>query len=88
MIVQGTLAGLLFPAVRWADGSVRSGVLFAWMLGAFLGSYIALAEPAKYLAPSVTEWVMVEATASFTQFTLFGVLLALIHRRRTEAATA
>ena len=80
MVVQGTLAGLLFPTLRWANGSVRSGVKFAWILGAFLGSYIVLTEPAKYLVPSVTDWMLVESAASFVQFSLFGILIALIHR--------
>ena len=80
MIVQGSVAGVLFPRTPWANGSIQSGVVFAWILGAFLGSYIVLAEPAKYLAPSLGEWMAVEATASFTQFTSFGVLLALVHR--------
>jgi hypothetical protein len=83
MVVQGTLAGLLFPAVRWTDGGVRSGLTFAWLLGAFLGSYIVLAEPAKYAVPSVTDWMLVESAASFVQFSLFGVLLALIHRNKS-----
>ena len=80
MVVQGTLAGLLFPTVWWADGSLRSGLKFAWLLGAFLASYIVLAEPAKYLVPSVPAWMLVEGAASFVQFSLFGVLIALIHR--------
>ncbi len=81
MVVQGTLAGVLYPSVRWADGRIRSGIAFAWVFGAFLGSYIVLAEPAKYLVPSVAGWMAVESMASFTQFTLFGVLIALIHRQ-------
>lgn len=88
MVVQGTLAGLLFPAVRWADGSVRSGVKFAWMLGAFLGSYIVFAEPAKYLVPSIADWMLVESAATFVQFSLFGVLIALIHRPRAADRSA
>lgn len=82
MVIQGLIAGTLFPRVRWADGSVRSGIGFAWLMGAFLGSYIALAEPAKYAVPSIAAWMAVEASASFVQFTLFGVLLGWIHRDR------
>jgi hypothetical protein len=37
MVVQGVFAGLLFPTTRWADGTLRSGMVFAWVLGAFLG---------------------------------------------------
>lgn len=86
MVVQGTLIGILYPSVRWTDGRVRSGIAFSWVFGAFLGSYIVLAEPAKYVVPSVGGWMAVESMASFTQFTVFGVLLAVIHRQTRSTA--
>ena len=80
MVIQGALAGLLFPAVRWGAASIRTGLLFAWVLGAFLASYIVLVEPGKYTVPSVSAWMRVEGLAALIQFTAFGLLLGLIHR--------
>jgi len=48
---------------------------------AFLVSYVALGEAGKYTVPSVGTWVVVEVIAGCGQFTLFGLLLWLVHRR-------
>ena len=82
ILVQGTAAALLYPRLEWTDGSVGSGLRFTWMMGAFLASYIVFAEPAKYLAPSILDWMLTEASASFLQFTLFGLAIGPIHRSR------
>ncbi len=68
-------------------GSVR----FSWLVGAFIVSYIALAEPAKYYVPSIPLWIAVEGGVGFVQFTLAGLLLGLAHRateKRSSAANA
>jgi hypothetical protein len=56
-------------------------------MGTFLGSYIVLAEPAKYVVPSIASWMAVEAAASFLQFLLFGVLLGLIYKTSPNTTT-
>jgi hypothetical protein len=55
-------------------------------MGAVLGSYIALAEAGKYAVTDVGSWFVVEAGAAAVQFTVFGLLLGLIHRGRSVAA--
>lgn len=81
MLIQGTLFALLFPTFRRGGSAVWEGVKFSWALGGFLASYIILAEAGKYAIPSIASWITVEGSAAFVQFTLFGVLLGLIHRR-------
>ena len=80
MLMQGVLAGLVFPFVRLSSSWVKNGLYFGWFLGLFLGSYIALVEPGKYLVPSVLNWALVESIASGIQFTVFGILLGFIHK--------
>jgi len=81
MIIQGFILSFAMTYVGPNPVTLWSGIILSLTFGLFLGSYIALAEPAKYAAPSVLAWVRVEALASFTQFTIFGALLALIHQR-------
>jgi hypothetical protein len=57
-------------------------VLFSWALGAFLASYIILGEAGKYAIPSISSWIAVELSTAAVQFTAFGALLGLLHRRR------
>ena len=84
MILQGAVLSYLFPLLRRGDNrstsTVGSALRFSWIMGLFLGSYIALVEPSKYVAPSVATWIGVEASATLLQFTLFGLLLAWVHR--------
>jgi len=85
MIIQALVFGFVMSQL-WPDGStVWQGVLVSACFGIFLASYIVLAEPAKYAAPSIPAWMMIEATASSIQFGTFGVLLGLIHRKRHTA---
>lgn len=80
MLIQGALFAVLFPFFDRDGKTMRNGLLFAWAIGLFLASYIALAEAGKYAVPSVAGWVGVESGAAAAQFTLFGALLGLIHR--------
>ena len=57
-----------------------SAVRLAWLFGAFLVSYIALGEAAKYTVPSIPSWIAVEVGVGFVQFTIAGLLLGLAHR--------
>lgn len=80
MVVQGAILSYLFVRSRFAGGSLIDAVRFAWLLGAFLVSYMALAEVAKYKVPSVATWIAVEVGVGLVQFTLAGLVLGLAHR--------
>lgn len=82
MLIQGLIFGALFPAFSRTTATVRDGVKFSWALGGFLASYIVLGEAGKYAIPSIASWVAVEGSVAFVQYTVFGVFLGLIHRRR------
>lgn len=85
MLIQGVLFAWLFPAFQRGPVAVWDGVKFSWALGGFLASYIVLGEAGKYAIPSIASWIAVEGSVAFVQYTVFGVLLGLIHRRRAEA---
>jgi hypothetical protein len=80
MIVQGAILSVVFAGSRFRDGSMLGAVKLSWLLGAFLVSYIGLAEAAKYAVPSIPSWIGVEFLSGSIQFTLAGVFLALSHR--------
>jgi len=75
MFLQGLLLTIVY--LKWANGNfnVKQGVAFAWLLGAFFVSYLALVEADKYDVQHIMEWVFIEGTAGAVQFTLFGFLL-------------
>jgi hypothetical protein len=85
MIIQGSLIGALFPYFNRHPNTVRNAVVFSWAFGAFLASYILLGEGGKYAIPSLPAWFAAEGITAFAQFTIFGLLLGLVHRRAPRA---
>jgi hypothetical protein len=81
MIVQGTVLSIVFANSKFIGRSIFHAVVLAWLFGAFLVSYIGLAEAAKYAVPSVPSWIGVEFLVGSVQFTIAGVFLGLAHRR-------
>jgi hypothetical protein len=86
MVIQGALFALLFPAFNRDGRTMRNALVFSWALGGFLASYIVLGEAGKYAIPSIPSWIAVELSAAAVQYTLFGVLLGLLHRRSVAPA--
>lgn len=82
MLLQGSVLAFLFPIYRiQATGSnIIKGIKFGLLMGVFLGAYLALAEAGKYMVPSVSNWIMIEGSLSFIQFTLIGAALGLINK--------
>lgn len=85
MVIQGLLFALLYPAFS-RSGTIREAVVFSWAVGAFLASYIVLGEAGKYAVPEIGPWIVVEVSAAAVQYTVFGLLLGLIHGRVRAAA--
>lgn len=80
MVIQGVV--LSFALTKMTPNGVRiaDGMLVSLAFGLFLASYIAIAEPAKYAAPSIQSWFMTEGLVSTIQFVVFGLVLGLIHK--------
>ncbi len=85
MLIQGGIFSYLYGRIVGSGHTIKGAVKFAWLVGGFLVSYIALAESAKYSVPAVIPWIAVEAVAGFVQFTFYGVLLGLVYRERATA---
>jgi hypothetical protein len=85
MVIQGTILSFVFAGSRFDSGKLIDAIRFAWLFGAFLVSYIALAEAGKYSIPSIPSWLAVEAGVGAVQFTLAGMILGMVHRTRQAA---
>ncbi|WP_419901805.1 hypothetical protein [Kiloniella sp.] len=81
MLIQGTIMTTWLHLLAPQQATVRLGLIVSLGFGLFLASYISLASPAKYQVPSIPAWIMTESLASLLQFTLFGIVLGLIHSR-------
>ncbi len=86
MIIQGGVLSWVYANSRFGGNGLKGALILSWLLGAFLVSYIGLAEAAKYAVPSVASWIAVEFLTGAAQFTLAGLLLWLAHSRLPSAA--
>jgi len=82
MVIQGVVLSFVFAGSRFDTGRLRDAIVFACLFGAFLVSYIALAEAGKYNVPSVVSWAVVETSVGFVQYTVIGTVLAVAHRNK------
>lgn len=81
MVIQGLILSFAVTKLAPAGATMRNGVTVSLAFGLFLASYIALAEPAKYAAPSIASWMVTEGIASTLQFVSFGFVLGFIHKK-------
>lgn len=79
MNFRGVCLTWLYSCLPQQGRPVLSGVKSGLAGAAILFGYVAFAEPAKYIAPSIRAWIAVGGLASLAQFTLSGILLRLIH---------
>jgi hypothetical protein len=87
MVIQGTILSYLYSRMAAPRRSIGHAVGFSWLVGGVLVSYIALAEPSKYVVPDAASWIAVELLAGLVQFTAFGVLLGFVYRGQPLTAT-
>ena len=80
MLVQGAILSGVFVQSTFRVRGVIGALGLSWLFGAFLVSYIALAEPAKYAVPNIGTWILVEIAAGAVQYTLVGLALYFAHR--------
>ena len=88
MLIQGLIFAWLYPVYANGASTLRKSIVFSWLIGGFLASYIVLGEAGKYAIPSLSSWIAVEASAALVQYTLFGVWLGLIHRTASNRVPA
>lgn len=81
MIMQGIVLSHLFKIYCKNEFTIKKGFVYGLLFSAFFVSYVALVEPAKYQVPSISSWILVEATVGIIQFSLFGVLLAMLFKK-------
>jgi len=81
MVIQGLILTLGLTRLTPSGATIRDGFTVSLAFGLFLATYTAIVEPSKYAVPSIPAWMMVEGLAGVIQFSVFGVLLGLIHQK-------
>ena len=87
MLIQGIILSVVFENSRFDSGGWKGALVFSWLFGAFLASYIALAEAGKYVVRDISGWIIVEVSSALVQYTVIGLMLGLIYRERSRRDT-
>jgi hypothetical protein len=82
MIIQASVLSLLYPRFYRGGDPVKEGARFGFAMGLFLASFAALADAGKFDLGSPVAWILHEGTVTLVQFTLAGILIALIYGRK------
>ncbi len=86
MIIQGVILTYLYGLYARGRFTWGNGWGFGLLVGTFFVSYPALAEAAKFQVPSVLPWIAVEGIVGLLQFSIFGILLAMIYSKFNRPA--
>lgn len=82
MLIQGAALSFVYSNSRFAAWGIKGALQLSWVFGAFLVSYIALAEAGKYSVPDVASWIVTEGIVGAMQFSLVGLFLGWSHRQK------
>jgi len=81
MLIQAFVLSYLYPRFYKGGEPWKEGAAFGFFMGLFLASFAALADAGKFDLGSPVAWILHEGTITLVQFTLAGILIALIHGR-------
>lgn len=81
MIMQGLVLSYLFIIYSKNEFTIKNGLLFGLLMSALFVSYPALVEPAKYQVENIGSWILVEGIVGLIQFSIFGILLAIVFNK-------
>ena len=85
IVLQGILLSTLFPMLKATGSSLRRGLEFALLAGAFFWTSHVLAFVAKQEVPGVSAFIWMETIYLLLQFGAFGLIIGAIHRERRSA---
>ena len=79
IVLQGVLLSALFPMLKAEGNTLRRGMKFALITGAFFWTSHVLAFVAKQEVPGVAAFIGMETVYLLLQFGLFGLIIGIIH---------
>lgn len=85
IVLQGVLLSTLFPMLKATGSSLRRGLRFALLAGAFFWTSHVLAFVAKQEVPGVWAFIWMETIYLLLQFGAFGLIIGAIHREGRSA---
>ncbi len=81
MVIQGLIMTIALKRFAPTGATIRDGLVVSLAFGLFLIAYIAIVEPSKYAVPSISAWFLIEGPVGLIQFSVFGIILGLIHKK-------
>ena len=83
MLIQGIIMAYLFAYFYREGNAMAQGLKFALIMGLFLFSVSTLANAAKIEVSSMSTWLMIQFCFHAIQFTLVGIGIGLIYKKKS-----
>ena len=80
ILIQGVILSVLFPIVKLSGTSIKRGIKFSFLVGAFFWTSHVLAFVAKQSIQDAELFIAMETIYLALQFGLFGLLIGVIYR--------
>lgn len=81
MLIQGAVLAYCYPHFQAGHGVLADGLRFGLLFGLFIASSAVLAEAAKQRCSSIPRWLALESSYYALQFSLVGVLIAVVYAK-------
>lgn len=85
MLMQGLVLSYLYPLFSQGKHSIKTGATFGVLMGILLASSAVFAEAGKQNVTSLPIWLLFETAYYLIQFSIVGVVIALIYGRGAQA---
>lgn len=82
MIIQGFIIAWLYPLYAKDKSTIAKAVTFSLVIGVFLFSVSTLANAAKIMVTSMSEWLLIQTAFHLLQFSVAGFFIGLVNRQK------
>ncbi len=80
MIMQAAVLAYLYPLFNRGGSPLKEGLRFGLLLGVLMASIAVFAEAGHQQVSSLATWLVFESVYYLLQFSLVGIVIALIYR--------
>jgi len=84
-VITGIAFSILYPMTRFRGAPAISGLKYGLLIGLVVLPFVALDLPARFMIPSMQQWIIIQGTLGFLHYAMAGVLIGLINKNKMES---
>lgn len=84
-IITGIAFSILYPMTHFRGAPAVCGLKYGLLIGFIVIPFVALDLPARFMIPSVEQWIIIQGTLGVLHYATAGVLIGLIYKNKIES---